>query len=187
MSVGEGEIETKRLRLIPAKRKFAAQMFELMRDPRVTEFLAWEPHRSAEETGMLFDALETAWDAGTGYHWIIFEDSEARGIISLIDVRRQHRVWTLNRAEIAYWVAPQAQGRGLATEATRAVIACAFERFRLHRLAISHVTTNAASGRIPQKLGFRFVGTERQFFMKNGVWHDMNHYELLEGDWNGSV
>jgi ribosomal-protein-serine acetyltransferase len=101
----------------------------------------------------------------------------------LIDVQRAHRQWVLDRAEIAYWVDPDRQGAGIATEAARAVIACAFGQLGLNRLRISHASSNPASGRIPQKLGFRFVGTERQFFMKDGVWHDMNHYELLAKDW----
>lgn len=168
----------------PVRREDAAQLFRLMSDPRVSTYLAWEPHQSEEETASLLGSLASAWDAGHGYHWTIFDGERAIGIISLIDVQRAHRVWRLERAEIAYWIAPDSQNMGLATEATAAVIRCAFAELKLNRLRISHTSANPASGRIPVKLGFRYIGQERQFFQKNGIWHDMNHYELLAEDWN---
>ncbi len=84
---------------------------------------------------------------------------------------------------MAYWIGRGAQGRGLATEAATAVIDAAFLRLGLNRLIISHTSGNPESGRIPQKLGFRYVGREEEFFMKDGVWHDMNHYELRAANW----
>lgn len=154
-----------------------------MRDERLTTFLAWEPHRQIGETEALITTLTSAIDSGRGYHWTAFEGSDARGLISIIDVQRHHRSWRIDRGEIAYWIAADEQGRGLATEAAEAVITCAFERLGLNRLRISHASANPSSGRIPQKLGFRFVGTEYEFFQKHGVWHDMNHYEILARDW----
>lgn len=129
------------------------------------------------------DGLIRAQTEGTAFHWTIFEHKTARGIISLIDVRRKHRLWTLNRAEIAYWIDVNQHNRGLATEATRAVVDAAFLKLDLNRLTISHTSANPASGRIPESLGFRYVGTEQEFFSKDGAWFDMNHYELLSRDW----
>jgi ribosomal-protein-alanine N-acetyltransferase len=176
-------LRTARLSLVPAAVAHVPLLFPLMSDPRVTTFLAWEPHASESETLEVVEALVSAQSRAMGYHWTIFEGERVRGLVSLIDVQRKHRSWTLERAEVAYWVDPESQGKGIATEATAAVVACAFERLGLNRLRISHTGANPASGRIPQKLGFTFVGTERQFFKKNDVWHDMNHYELLAQDW----
>lgn len=174
---------TRRLALEPIALKHAQLLSPMMSDPRLTTYLAWAPHRDVDETTRVVESLVRAQVQGSGYHWTIFEGQAARGLISLIDVQRTHRLWELQRAEVAYWVDPEQQRSGIATEAVAAVVACAFERLGLNRLRISHTSANPASGRIPQKLGFRFVGTEQQFFKKNGVWHDMNHYELLAGDW----
>ena len=176
-------LRTARLRLVPVNAGHVSALFPLMSDPAITTYLAWEPHADEAETAGVLEALTEAAANGSGYHWTIFEGEEAAGLLSLIDVKRRHRSWILDRAEIAYWIAPSRQGRGLATEATEAVVAFAFDRLGLNRLWISHTSANPASGRVPQKLGFRFFGTERQFFKKNAVWHDMNHYELLAGDW----
>ena len=158
-----------------------------MSDERLTRFLTWAPHRDPRETEAMLDSLERASETGSAEHWTIFEGENARGIISLIDIRRRHRLWTLDRAEIAYWVGVENQGRGLASEATSAVIEHAFTQMKLHRLVISHAHDNPESGRIPKKLGFRLVGTEREFFKKDDVWHDMSHHELLADEWSPSI
>lgn len=176
-------LRTERLELRPVEPAHAAALFRLMRDERLTRFLAWAPHEDIAQTQAMIDALVRAQAQGAGYHWTIFEDQAVRGLVSLIDVRRTHRLWTLDRAEIAYWIDVNEHGRGLATEATRAVVEVAFTRLGLNRLIISHTSSNPASGRIPVALGFRFVGTEHEFFSKAGEWFDMNHYELLAQDW----
>ena len=176
-------LRTKRLELARCSAHHARQLFPLMSDPRLTRFLAWAPHRDPSETEKVLSGLERASEDGIALHWTIFEGENARGIISLIDIRRQHRLWTLDRAEIAYWIGVESQGRGLASEATSAVIGHAFSEMGLHRLIISHTSENPASGRIPQKLGFRLIGIERDFFKKDDTWHDMSHYELLAAEW----
>lgn len=169
--------------MCPVHSAHAQALFPLMCDEGLTHYLAWAPHHDVAETQEVLDALVRAQAQGAAYHWTIFEDGAARGVISLIDVRRRHRLWTLERAEIAYWIDVNQQGRGLATEATRAVVDAAFLQLGLNRLIISHTSANPASGRIPVALGFRFVGTEKEFFSKDGMWFDMNHFELLARDW----
>lgn len=183
MSPAELTLHTSRLTLVPLAEEHAPLLFPLMRDERISTYLAWAPHAELDETARVVGALIAAQNRGAGYHWTILEGGEVRGLISLIDVQRTHRLWTLNRAEIAYWIDPATQGRGIATEAARAVVACAFEMLGMNRLKISHTSANPASGRIPQKLGFRFIGSEREFFQKNGQWFDMNHYEMLAEEW----
>jgi len=176
-------LKTSRLELIPSGADHAPQLWRWMSDPELTRYLAWAPHVDAEETRTVLRAMQEAHAQGLAYHWTVFSDNDACGVVSLIDVRRRHRLWELQRAEIAYWVASAFQGRGIATEAVVAVIESAFTSLGFNRLVISHTTENVASGRIPRRLGFRYIGQEQQFFRKAGVWFDMNHYELLRDDW----
>jgi RimJ/RimL family protein N-acetyltransferase len=60
--------------------------------------------------------------------------------------------------ELGYWFAPEAWGRGFATEAGRAVVAIARNALRLPRLSSGHFLDNPASGRVLRKLGFRPTG-----------------------------
>ncbi|HEX5182602.1 MAG TPA: GNAT family N-acetyltransferase [Allosphingosinicella sp.] len=60
--------------------------------------------------------------------------------------------------ELGYWIARAHWGRGYATEAGRAAIACARDSLRLRRLTAGHYIDNPASGRVLTKLGFRPLG-----------------------------
>ena len=60
--------------------------------------------------------------------------------------------------ELGYWLAPEAWGRGYATEAGQAVIAMARHALGIRRLTASHFVDNPASGRVLAKLGFRPTG-----------------------------
>lgn len=59
--------------------------------------------------------------------------------------------------ELGYWVARPYWGRGLATEASAALVEIA-RALRLPRLQASHFLDNPASGRVLEKLGFEPVG-----------------------------
>jgi RimJ/RimL family protein N-acetyltransferase len=131
----------------------------------------------------MINSLLEAQKDGKGFHWVVIHEKIIVGLVSLIDVRRNHRAWTLNRAELAYWVAPAAQSRGYATEAAWAVMNFAFGRLAFLKLIVYHAADNPSSAHVVKKLGFRHVGNEREAFCKHGIWHDLSHYELLESEY----
>jgi RimJ/RimL family protein N-acetyltransferase len=63
--------------------------------------------------------------------------------------------------EFGYWIAKAYWGRGIATEAGRALIDNARDTLRLRRLDAGHFVDNPASGRVLAKLGFRPTGATR--------------------------
>ncbi|MEH1058071.1 GNAT family N-acetyltransferase [Micromonospora sp. CPCC 206171] len=63
-------------------------------------------------------------------------------------------------AEVGYWTAAAARGRGVASRAVDAVSRWAFTRFAatgLTRLELLHEVDNPASCRVAEKSGYRFV------------------------------
>ncbi len=62
-------------------------------------------------------------------------------------------------ASVAYFVAPAAQGRGLASEAMRAFIDACARTFGLSGIHADHFEDNPASGVVLERLGFRRAGT----------------------------
>jgi RimJ/RimL family protein N-acetyltransferase len=60
--------------------------------------------------------------------------------------------------QLGYWIARAHWGKGLATEAGRAVVDLADASLRLPRLKASHAIDNPASGRVLGKIGFRPTG-----------------------------
>ena len=100
--------------------------------------------------------------------WAIVVDGEAAGGIGIelhTDVERVS-------AEIGYWLGETMWGRGIATEALKAVTAEAFKRFDITRLYALPFADHAASVRVLEKAGYVREGHLRQSAIKNGKIRD---------------
>ena len=120
-------------------------------DPRVTA-LTGGPF-GADRVGALLDAQLAA---GLQY-WPIFlrAGGDLAGCCGLRPYPR--RAATL---ELGFHLRPGHWGKGLATEAARAVIGFAFTRAGAAALFAGHHPDNAASARTLQRLGFRYTHDE---------------------------
>jgi [ribosomal protein S5]-alanine N-acetyltransferase len=87
------------------------------------------------------------------------------------------------RAEIGYWVGLPFWGQGYASEAAQAVVDYGFVSLGLNRIHARHFGNNLASGRVMQKIGMRYEGTQRQHFQKWGELIDVVLYALLRDEW----
>jgi len=178
-------LTTRRLKLRPPNPSDAAALHPLCADERLTEFLAWAPHDSPEATRQMIVALVQSQQSAQAFHWVVEADVGIVGIVSLIDVRWRHRTWTLNRAELAYWIGVPFQGRGFGTEAAAEILQFAFSGLGLRKIRVFHAADNPGSGNTIRKLGFRFVGEERAAFEKAGRTHNLMHFELIESEYDG--
>jgi RimJ/RimL family protein N-acetyltransferase len=147
--------------------------------------MSWQPHRDRKETEQFLRRVERERRRGGSFTWAVYRGKTFCGLAALIAVTRTHRALRYDRAELAYWLRPEAQGRGLMTEAGEAVIAHAFDVLGLRRLVASHVPENEASRRVIERWGFRFIGRAREVYRKDGRWFDQCLYELLKADRRG--
>ncbi len=67
----------------------------------------------------------------------------------------------MRRAEAFYWVAPQARGRGVASEALDLVTRWAFARHDIARVQLATHLSNDASQRVAERCGFQREGVLR--------------------------
>lgn len=88
-----------------------------------------------------------------------------------------------NRAEIGYWIGVPFWSQGYATEASRSVIAYAFEDQMVHRITGSHFMRNQASGRVLEKIGLHREGLLREHLLKDGIYEDVIIYGILNHEW----
>ncbi|HUQ45892.1 MAG TPA: GNAT family N-acetyltransferase [Gemmatimonadaceae bacterium] len=72
--------------------------------------------------------------------------------------------------EIGYWLAAGSTGQGLATESATALTALAFSNPAIERAEIHCDPRNAASVRIPQRLGYRLETAAEGEFGEPGAW-----------------
>jgi len=84
-------------------------------------------------------------------------------------------------AELGYWLGVAYWGRGLATEAVRAITKHGLANLGLERIQASVYTWNESSSRVLVKAGFEFEGRMRRHAFKDGQFVDMLLYALLRG------
>ncbi len=130
-------------------------------------------------------ALARAWitqarrdaRAGAAATWVIVEDDAIVGVVALRLSRRNHH------AELGYWLAPAAWGRGLATEAVRAAIDWGFAAGKLARVWAQTLGEHAASARVLAKAGMIREGTRRRHLRKGARYHDAPQWGVLRAEW----
>jgi ribosomal-protein-serine acetyltransferase len=91
--------------------------------------------------------------------------------------------WPYRRVEIGYWIAAKFQGRGIVTDACRALMGHAFEAWKLNRVEIHCATANEKSCAVPKRLGFHWEGVLREAQSINGKYVDMAVYSMLAREW----
>jgi 8-oxo-dGTP diphosphatase len=81
-------------------------------------------------------------------------------------------------AETGYWVARQHRGHGYAAEATRRLVAHAFERLGYRRIVAAARPENVASQRVLLSAGFTRIGEETREYPNRGWRHVLDLYAV---------
>jgi len=88
-----------------------------------------------------------------------------------------------NRVELAYSLSRQHWGKGLATEAARAVMDWAFRTYDFNRMYAWSDPRNIGSWRVLEKLGMKREGLLRSHLYWNGEYRDQLYFGLLRAEW----
>ena len=155
MAPRRSKLVTERLRLEPVAPKHAAGLHEATVASR-PELLPWMPWakaprldgaRSMTREGVL------SWRAGSEFHFAIV-DPRSGSVLGVVGVNREGG----GTAELHYWIRSDQAGRGLTTEAARAVIDWSRRVLRPERITLWAGRDNHASRRVAGKLGFKHLG-----------------------------
>jgi [ribosomal protein S5]-alanine N-acetyltransferase len=153
----------------------AARVVEAYGDPAIQKWHA----RSMTEPEALSWVMSWSerWTAETGACWAVTDEELLVGRVGLRTVDL-----TEGAGEAAYWVMPDARGRGVATRALRAATAWMFTHVGLHRIELLHSTGNQASCRVANQSGYGYEGTKRRQALHADGWHDMHLHARLRDD-----
>lgn len=90
------------------------------------------------------------------------------------------------QGELSWVVHPDAGGRGLVTEAVRALLDLGFGHFALHRIYAELDPRNDRSRRMCERLGMRLEAHRLADFWSKGEWTDTQQYALLASEWDAA-
>ena len=151
-------------------------------DDRVARFLIEVPSPYPVALARRWIAGRIAWwELGRGVTFAIARRDAPDALLGSVSLRRHARD---RRAELGYWLAADAWGRGYATEAAAAAIDFGFRQLALARIHAQVIVGNEASMRVLAKLGMVNEGTKRRHLRKGNRLHDVVFYGLLRDEWS---
>lgn len=168
---------SKRLALRPPRTTDVGEIRRLLRQNQ-EHLKPWNPAPapgedpfSITEISKLVLRQRRDWKRGASFVFMLAErERPARfmGKVALTGIMRG----AMHGAYLGYWIDADAQGKGFATEAIRAVIAFAFDEAHLHRVQAAIMPRNARSLRVADALGFRREGYAERYLQIAGKWED---------------
>lgn len=174
------EVTGERVRLRPFEERDLEAMAGYRGDAEVCRFLPFDPQSPDDirhRIGHLLGGTSLEGERG-GVVLVIVSDGAVIGDLVLFHLDAE-----AGSAEVGWVVSPAASGRGLATEAVRALIDTAFQVYGLRRVVAQINPDNVRSVALAERLGMRreahFV--EKEWF--DGRWGDLLVYAVLAREW----
>ncbi len=149
-------------------------------DPEVYRYMEWGPNTLAQTQEFLRQALTARLEAPRRTFelgFVLRATGELVGAGGLRVRSAEHRV-----ADLGYALRRDAWGRGLATEAARALVEFGQRSLGMHRIWATCHVDNVRSARVLERVGMQREGRLRENMQKNGAWRDSFLYALVEGD-----
>jgi RimJ/RimL family protein N-acetyltransferase len=173
-------IRTPRLLLRPLDRGDAPALAAVAGERRIADTTISVPHPfgPAEAERWIGACIS---DAAQGHRMglaiLVAEEGALAGYVGLHHIDREH-----GEAEISFWIGAAHEGRGLVTEAGRAVIDHGFQALELNRICAFHMMRNPGSERVLARLGFQREGVLRQRVRKWDAYEDVAVWSRLRSD-----
>ncbi len=171
-------LETPRLRLLPIELADAEQAQKLFPVWNIVRHLNRQVPWPYPPDGVLTyyrDVCLPAMERGEQWHWSIrlkSEPDQMIGSISLMKAENQNR---------GFWLGLPWQGRGLMTEASKAVTDYWFDVLGFPLLRVPKAVVNTASRRISEKSGMRVVGVEDRDYVSGRL--ETEIWEITAEEW----
>lgn len=179
-------IETERLTLRAFEPTDLDALAALHGDEDLVRWIPWGP-RSRDEVREVLDRKIAAADFSAGENGLGIAvcpraSGELIGDFVLVNSSPGDRA-----AEIGFMLLARHQGRGYATEASRAILRLAFEELGLHRVFARLEPRNEASAAVLERLGMRREALLVENEWIKGEWQSEAIYAMLDREWRNSA
>jgi RimJ/RimL family protein N-acetyltransferase len=149
----------------------------------VARYQSWESY-TYQDAVKFFESMDYA-DFGLDDSWfqLAISKQDSNELVGDIAIHfiDEHQV------EIGFTVAPEHQGKHVATEAVTALLSYVFDDLKKHRVTAITDVKNIGSYKLLEKIAFRREGhfIENVFF--KGTWGDEYQYALLASEFSPNV
>lgn len=169
-------LETERLFLRRIDTIDVDAVLELRGNPQTMKYIPRPLAKTKEDALEHIAMINEKIDNSTGINWVITLKDNPK----LIGIIGHYRIQPENyRAEIGYMILPQYHGKGIATEAIKAVVEYGFEEMQLHSVEAIIDPENQASEKVLLKSGFVKEAHIKENEFYDGKFIDTVIYSLL--------
>lgn len=167
-----------KLRLLELKD--AEGMLEWMHDPEVNCYFRFDAaNMTREKVEAFIKQSILSVEKKECYNLAITEEEDIYlGTISLKNVD-----WNNKSAEYAISIRRSAQGRGVATRATKAILQYAFETLGLNKVYLNVLSDNDKAEHLYKKCGFYYVGMCEESIYIGNICKKLKLYEITQEKW----
>jgi [ribosomal protein S5]-alanine N-acetyltransferase len=170
-------LETERLLLRRVDNNDVEEIILLRGNPQTMKYIPRPLVKTKEDALEHIAMIDSKIENNEGINWAITLKNNLKliGIIGLYRIKPEHY-----RAEIGYMILPEFNGKGITTEAIKAVLNYGFNEMNLHSIEGVIDPQNFASERVLQKNGFVKEAhlVENEFY--DGKFLDTVIYSLLK-------
>ena len=145
-------LETTRLNLRPLSVSDAPLLQKVISVREIADTMISIPYPYPDgEAGRYISQKISEFELGHSVTFVIEPKSEKlfSDAIEIREIEPEH-----SQAELSFWLAVEAWGKGYMSEALKPVLHFCFENLHLNRLHAYHMMRNPASGRVLKKNGF---------------------------------
>lgn len=166
-------MRTERLLLRPTRVEDAPRFAEIQSNWNVTRMLRLAPWPVVETEMAAWVATHPdEWAQGSAYRFAVERDGKVIGCCDADDIAG-------DQGEIGYWYDEAHWGGGIASEAAQALVRFAMEDLGLVRLDAGHAADNPASGKVLERVGFRFQADITRYSRPHGEDRPYRTYTLM--------
>jgi diamine N-acetyltransferase len=163
------------LALRPLERQDLRFVHELNNDAKIMRYWFEEPYETFSELSQLYD--QHVHDQRERRFVAVDTDDELVGLVELIELDYIHR-----RGEFQIIIAPNRQGHGYATQATRLAVEYAFKVLNLRKLYLIVDKSNVSAIHVYEKCGFQHEAELIEEFFGNGAYHNALRMCMFQRD-----
>ncbi len=177
-ALGPVRLRTGPLLLRPWEPRDAPAVAAACSDPEVARWtLLPQPYTPDTARSWVGEEAPGQWSSGRGAQFGVFGLTSGAlvGAVGLGHIDD-------GTAEVGYWTALEARGRGVATRAVTAACRWGFDELGLARIAWQALVGNWGSRAVAERCGFLLEGTRRAGLVQRGVRLDAWSGALLTGD-----
>lgn len=173
-------LETERLIIRAFTNDDAEAVLSFRSNPEAMRFVPRPLQRNTDDALEMIGMINHNIAANESIGWGVELKSSGKiiGSVSFHRIEKEH-----HRGEIGYMLHPDYWGKGLVTEAARAIVDYGFRELNFHSIEAIIDPDNRASENVLNKLNFVKEAHFKENFVQNGRFTDTAIYSLLKSDY----